>query len=93
MFPHVVVHPSLIPVVGGDPLKDTSTAVVTALQGGDQLPAAQFLCYSNCTRLHLLRQRIYGYRTKTSVPDPDLIRSVYPNPDEILCFEVQDVLF
>ncbi len=78
MFLHSVVHPSLIPVVGGDPLKDTSTAVVTALQGGDQLPAAQFLCYSNCTRLHSFRQRIY--RTKTSVSDPDM-------------FEVQDVLF
>ncbi len=27
-----VVHPSLIPVVGGDPLKENSTAVITALQ-------------------------------------------------------------
>jgi hypothetical protein len=81
MFIHLVVHPSLIPVVGGDPLKETSTAVVTALQGGDQLPAAQFLCYSNCTRLHSFRQRIY--RTKTSVSDPDTIRSVDPYPDKI----------
>jgi hypothetical protein len=64
MFPHVVVHPSLIPVVGGDPLKETSTAVVTALQGGDQL-SPLLLC---CARLHLFR--LWIERTKVASPHP-----------------------
>jgi hypothetical protein len=64
MFIHLVVHPSLIPVVGGDPLKDTSTAVVTALQGGDQLPAL-LLC---CARLHLFR--LWINRNKSCLPPP-----------------------